>query len=225
MSASCRGRTQNTRSLQGNAPQVSAETQQLLKLMMAESKLTNFQRRQLNSRLQDGRPLPVTCNPTSSRKPNNAPKKTPTKKVMDGKCLSAAGKRTKDVIDLIVDKDSETYKPLPGKAITDKDKRKLQNQMAFGEDLPDIETSRMRNNRVESVDDHIEEIDDFDEVLNQIDERKEFLKDMENLGQGNNYRTIIQTEISQKIRELEIIDKQRTSELEKLLETKKGESS
>ena len=36
-------------------------------------------------------------------------------------------------------------------------------------------------------------------VQEEIDERREFLKDMEALGQANKYRTIIETEISQVI--------------------------
>ena len=41
------------------------------------------------------------------------------------------------------------------------------------------------------------ELDRFDEVLKEIDERKEFLEEMEALGQGKNYRTKLMTEISQ----------------------------
>lgn len=37
---------------------------------------------------------------------------------------------------------------------------------------------------------------------------------METLGEGKKYRTIIMTEISQKIRELELIDKERSKELD-----------
>ena len=40
------------------------------------------------------------------------------------------------------------------------------------------------------------EIYDFP-VLKEIEERKEFLSEMEALGKGNEYRNIIQTEISQ----------------------------
>ena len=46
-------------------------------------------------------------------------------------------------------------------------------------------------------------------VLKEIEERKQFLDDMKRLGKDQLYNNKITTEISQKIRELELIDKQR----------------
>ncbi|XP_046855826.1 UPF0193 protein EVG1 homolog [Xenia sp. Carnegie-2017] len=40
------------------------------------------------------------------------------------------------------------------------------------------------------------EIDRFDEVVELIEERKQFLDDMEKLGQGKKYRSLIAAEIS-----------------------------
>ena len=48
--------------------------------------------------------------------------------------------------------------------------------------------------------------------VDQIHERKEFLNKMTALGKGKDYKTLIQTEISQRIREMEEIDRQRTQE-------------
>ncbi|XP_027727589.1 UPF0193 protein EVG1 isoform X2 [Vombatus ursinus] len=45
------------------------ETCQLLKVMMEESKLTNFQQRQLMDSMKRGDALPSRCNPASSQKP------------------------------------------------------------------------------------------------------------------------------------------------------------
>ena len=52
-------------------------------------------------------------------------------------------------------------------------------------------------------------------VQSEIEERKKFLQDMEKIGQGKDYRSIINTQISGLIREMEIIDKQRSEELVK----------
>ena len=79
-------------------------------------------------------------------------------------------------------------------------------------------------------------VDRFDELLCEIEERREFLTEMEALGQGQQYRSKITSEISQvgvlkqtincsiitykmfcpfqKIRELELLDKERCSELQ-----------
>ena len=50
-------------------------------------------------------------------------------------------------------------------------------------------------------------------VLKEIEERKQFLDDMKRLGKDQLHNNKISTEISQKIRELELIDKQRCDKL------------
>lgn len=56
-------------------------------------------------------------------------------------------------------------------------------------------------------------------VVKEIQDRKEFLAAMEALGQGKQYRGIILAEISQKLREMEDIDRRRSKELQKALTT------
>ena len=56
-------------------------------------------------------------------------------------------------------------------------------------------------------------------VVKEIQDRKEFLAAMEALGQGRQYRSIILAEISQKLREMEDIDRRRSKELRKALAT------
>ncbi|KAJ7372667.1 hypothetical protein OS493_017939 [Desmophyllum pertusum] len=195
---------------------VSKDTQNLLKAMMDESKLTNFQRRQLQDNMKKGESLPVTCNPTTSRneraQPRSAPKK-PLPKVMNARYLSG-GKRTKDAIDVQQSSGpQEIYQPAPGTLISEKDKRRLQNVMAYGEDGKNIEDVPRQRRPSPREGAQEKEVDRFDEVLQEIEDRKGFLDEMEELGQGPKYRTIISTEISQKIRELELIDKERSKEL------------
>ena len=64
--------------------------------------------------------------------------------------------------------------------------------MTFGCEVAP-ETSVARPQRVPDE----TEVDGFDEILKEIEERKEFLEEMEALGQGKNYRTKLMTEISQ----------------------------
>jgi hypothetical protein len=54
--------------------------------------------------------------------------------------------------------------------------------------------------------------------VGEIEERRQFLEEMEALGRGKEYRTRIATEISQKLRELEVIDQIRSAELQALLD-------
>lgn len=55
------------------------------------------------------------------------------------------------------------------------------------------------------------EEDRYEEVLNEIEERRQFLADMASLGQEQEYIHIINSEISQKIRELELLEKARSA--------------
>ena len=50
-------------------------------------------------------------------------------------------------------------------------------------------------------------------VVSEIEERRAFLEQMEALGQGGVYRTQIRTEISQRVRMLEVIDQKRSADL------------
>ncbi|XP_027046963.1 UPF0193 protein EVG1 homolog [Pocillopora damicornis] len=196
---------------------VSKETQNLLKVMMEESKLTNFQRRQLQDSMKKGQSLPVACNPTTSRNESRvqltSASKKPLPKVMNARHLSG-GKKTKETIDIQKSVEpQQIYRPAPGKLISEKDKRRLQNVMAYGEhgkDIEDVPTQRRPPPKEMAPE---KEVDRFDEILQEIEDRKSFLDEMEALGEGKKYRTIIMTEISQKIRELELIDKERSKEL------------
>ncbi|XP_046855827.1 UPF0193 protein EVG1 homolog [Xenia sp. Carnegie-2017] len=199
---------------------VSKETQDLLKVMMQESKLTNFQRRQLNERLREGESFPTNVNPTTSARKEqaNASKTAGTTKNVNHKSLNG-GKRTQaEILRRKEFDDDEPYRPLPGKCITEKDKRILQNKMSYGDEGAALieQTPQPQNisrgGRLEP------EIDRFDEVVELIEERKQFLDDMEKLGQGKKYRSLIAAEISKGIRELELIDKKRTEELNLALE-------
>lgn len=193
---------------------VSKDTQRLLNVMMAESKLTNFQRKQLNANIQDGKPLPVTCLPTSSDcKPKSLQKSHQNPKVMNGRHLIHSGKRKKDTIQVMTEQNQEVYRPSPGKHISEKDKRALQNKMAYGIEVPDAVKQTKQDKYVTQP----ETTDEFEEILKEINERRQFLTDMEELGRGKEFRTIIETEISQKIHDLEVIDKKRTTYLEEAL--------
>ena len=72
------------------------------------------------------------------------------------------------------------------------EKQKLQNVMAFG-----VDTEPKPVHRASSTVAPEQEVDRFDEILQEIGERKEFLNEMESLGQGQKFRNRIMTEISQ----------------------------
>lgn len=200
-----------------NLPKVafSKQTQDLLKVMMAESKLTNFQQRQLKSTLQNGHSLPLECNPTSSV-PGRVSKPAARKRRFHSPAKQ--GLRTKDTINKLteISHDDDDYRPRPIGYNSTKEKERLQNVMAFGKDLEPPSSSTVHQPQREEEE---EEIDRFEEVMGEIEERRQFLEDMAALGQDKPHRNRILTEISQRIRELEVIDQARCAQLKLQIES------
>ncbi|KAF6117683.1 hypothetical protein HJG60_001796 [Phyllostomus discolor] len=96
----------------------------------------------------------------------------------------------------------------------EKEKRRLQNIFAMGKDKGERKRKPPPTKQQKSP---VPEPDRFEELVKEIQERKEFLADMEALGQGRQYRGIILAEISQKLREMEDIDHQRSAKLREAL--------
>ncbi|NXD49729.1 EVG1 protein, partial [Corvus moneduloides] len=107
----------------------------------------------------------------------------------------------------------EKFKPQPTRDL-EKEKRRLQNILATGKDAVEDEVEQVL---VQKKEEEVAEPDRFEELMNEIQERREFLAEMEALGQGRKYQGIVLTEISQKLHEMEIIDKKRSEEMRKIM--------
>uniref|UniRef100_A0A3B1K2K8 Si:dkey-43k4.3 n=1 Tax=Astyanax mexicanus TaxID=7994 RepID=A0A3B1K2K8_ASTMX len=95
----------------------------------------------------------------------------------------------------------------------EKEKRRLQNIFATGQEEPQLSVPQTQPpKRAEET-----HTDRFQEVLDEIEERRQFLEEMTALGRGRDYNHIINFEISQKIKELELIDMKRSEELKTLM--------
>jgi len=134
-------------------------------------------------------PLPLTCHPTSSKQ-GSAPSR---KNSRPRPPHRGSGLRSKEAIERMTDKEPE-YRPLPCRYNSSREKEKLQNMMAFGSELEPTPPPRSSPPQLREEED---EVDRFDEVLQEIEERRQFLAEMEALGQGKKYNTQIMTEISQ----------------------------
>jgi len=192
---------------------VSKETQDLLKVMMAESRLTAFQRRQLTDAAKTSGSLPTKCSPTTS-KPASKPAHTQPKPVKDlvvNPKNCDRGIRLHEDIEASGCYEREQYRTVPCTVRTDKDKEKLANLMAYGMDLDP--TAAKARPRTPSPIPPEEERDRFQELVDEVYERKAFLDKMTALGKAKDYKTLIDTEISQRIREMEEIDRQRTQQV------------
>ncbi|NXB75482.1 EVG1 protein, partial [Donacobius atricapilla] len=107
----------------------------------------------------------------------------------------------------------EKFKPQPTRDL-EKEKRRLQNILATGKDEVEDKVEQVF---VRKKEEEIAEPDRFEALINEIQERREFLAEMEALGQGKKYQGIILTEISQKLHEMEIIDKKRSEEMRNIM--------
>ncbi|XP_054845040.1 UPF0193 protein EVG1 [Eublepharis macularius] len=187
----------------------SQETQELLKVMMQESKLTNFQQRYLRNCMKRGDPLPLHCNPTSSKEPQlPKPISSPPKVVLSISPFARPHLRPAEVCQAGDAYTRERFRPQATRDL-EKEKERLQNILATGKD----KVERKHQKKPVKVEDEAPERDRFEELVNEVEDRQKFLAEMEALGQGKQYQGIILTEISQKLREMEIIDKQRSTEL------------
>ncbi|KAL1767367.1 hypothetical protein HispidOSU_014692 [Sigmodon hispidus] len=187
-------------------------TCELLRVMMKESKLTNFQQRHIMDTMKRGAPLPLQCSPTSSQK--GSPSKKPTTALHLPPILAAHSHlRPASMCQANGAYSREQFKPRATRDL-EKEKRRLQNIFATGKDTE--ERKKAPHVRPEEP---APELDRFEELVKEIQDRKEFLAAMEALGQGKKYRGIILAEISQKLREMEDIDRSRSEKLRKALST------
>ncbi|KAF7655763.1 hypothetical protein LDENG_00051230 [Lucifuga dentata] len=188
------------------APQYSKETQDMLRLMMQESKVTNFQRRKINECLKNGAALPLTFDPAPLDYTPQPELKT--HKHTLNRLPAKPQKRSAESCRSGNSYVREKFRPLPTRDL-DKEKRRLQNILATGQAEPTVTLSRNvhRDQKTEAA-----EKDRYQEVLDEIEDRRQFLVDMAALGQDKHYFHVINTEISQKIRELEVMDRARSAE-------------
>ncbi|XP_067415567.1 UPF0193 protein EVG1 isoform X2 [Emydura macquarii macquarii] len=188
----------------------SQETKELLKVMMEESKLTNFQQRHLTDCVKRGVSLPTRCNPTSSKEPKLAePASSPLKPCLSVSLLARPHLRPAEICRAGDAYAREKFKPRATRDL-EREKQRLQNILATGKDR--VEHTPQQK-PVQTEEEEIPEPDRFEELVNEIQERKEFLAEMEALGQSKQHQGIVLTEISQKLREMEIIDKERSKDM------------
>ncbi|XP_076222607.1 UPF0193 protein EVG1 [Nomia melanderi] len=183
----------------------SEETKNLIKLLMEESKVTMLRRKLIQDAVDRGESLPLPVE-RSNRGVN--------KQDFECKVLmpSVWKKRTQDVIIKSGAYEREQYirtAPLPNK---EKQKRQLACIMAYGKDMPETSRESKVFHRVKR-EPCPQNIDPIDDLVRGIQERMEFLSDMECLGMGKKYRSIIHQEIAHKIRLIESIDKQKSKEI------------
>ncbi|XP_074682739.1 UPF0193 protein EVG1 isoform X1 [Strix aluco] len=191
----------------------SPRTRELLRALMEESKLTRFQRRYLMDCVKRGDALPVQCHPTSSKEPAPAAPAFSPPVCQPSRLSAKPHLRPARVCQAGDAYTREKFRPQARRDL-EKEKQRLQNILATGKDVVEHKVKQMP---VQTKEEEIPEPDRFEELMNEVQERREFLAEMEALGQGKKYQRIILTEISQKMREMEIIDKKRSEEMREIM--------
>ncbi|NXM73380.1 EVG1 protein, partial [Serilophus lunatus] len=194
----------------GRAGQYSPGTRATLRAMIEKLKLTHSQRRYLMDCVKRGEVLPLQWPPTYSKQP------VPTPSLPDyqpSRLPARPQRRPAKVCQAGDAYTREKFKPQPTRDV-EKEKRRLQNILATGKDEVEGKVEQVLVLRKEE---EMPEPDRFEELVNEIQERKEFLAEMEALGQDKEYQGIILTEISQKMHEMEIIDKKRSEEITEIM--------
>ncbi|KAF6117682.1 hypothetical protein HJG60_001796 [Phyllostomus discolor] len=162
--------------------------------------------------LRGGDTLPLHCSPTCSQRV--LPPKQPDPAICLPPILVARSHlRPASLCQANGAYSREQFKPRATRDL-EKEKRRLQNIFAMGKDKGERKRKPPPTKQQKSP---VPEPDRFEELVKEIQERKEFLADMEALGQGRQYRGIILAEISQKLREMEDIDHQRSAKLREAL--------
>ncbi|XP_042340359.1 UPF0193 protein EVG1 [Plectropomus leopardus] len=192
--------------------QHSKETQDMLRIMMQEARLTSQQRKQLNKGLKNRAALPSTSDPTSSASPSQ-PKSY--QRCLPGRTQRRSAESCRAGNSYV----REKFIPGPIRDL-EKEKRRLQSILATGKEEPAAASSKnvpaCQNPEVS------EEKDRYQEVLDEIEERRQFLADMASLGQESNFIAVINTEISQRIRELQLLQKTRSPEMDSVTPERNG---
>lgn len=178
----------------------SQEAQELLKSLMQESHLPNIQKRQIRKCLKNGFPLHLACVSTSSSPPPPPQKKTCASSSRGFPCKSQ--KRSMEQCRAGDSYVREKFRPGPTRDL-EKEKQRFQRILEMGKDVPAVQLDQTPAHTEEAP----QEKERYEEILEEIEERQHFLEDMASFGQEKHYVNIINTEISQRLRELKLHDR------------------
>ncbi|EDV96912.1 UPF0193 protein EVG1 homolog [Drosophila grimshawi] len=183
-----------------HAPKVeySKETADLLKLLMKESKMSMVMRKQIDTSLRNGEPLPLP-KPIRPNTSNDLDKET----IAILERARNAKRKNLRQIEGSGAYEQSYYRPrVDNRMLSDKAKAKLQFTMA-GIELPDPAIKPLRRSREDRL---VTEEDIINELLDQINERADWLAEMESLGQGKKYRPEIHDQISERLHRIRALE-------------------
>uniref|UniRef100_A0A1Q3FSP7 Uncharacterized protein n=1 Tax=Culex tarsalis TaxID=7177 RepID=A0A1Q3FSP7_CULTA len=183
------------------------ETQDLIKVLMEEAKLTILQRNKINYHLRTGEPLPPPKEPKFEQEYSNfLPVAVPRKNIK------------KRSLSTIIESGAFDVEKYPGagkegKPPLERIKLQLQEQMAGCKLLPDDGRRRKRVARRASDGDLDVAVPDREaELLEEINERVEWLAEMEALGEGKKHRQVIHAQIAERLNEIKRLERENSKQ-------------
>ncbi|XP_011183773.1 UPF0193 protein EVG1 homolog isoform X1 [Zeugodacus cucurbitae] len=177
----------------------SKETADLLKALMAESKMSMMMRKKINYHLRNGEPLPKPEPPTINTK-------DPEAGALD--ILHRAHLAKRKSLEQILASDAyklPPFRPRPTNRMpTEKEKKLLQEAMS-GMRLAETSVKAKRKPRIRT-DFQATEENIIDELLDQINERANWLAEMEELGDGKRFRNEVREQIAERLRHIKALE-------------------
>lgn len=183
--------------------QYSQETKELLKLLMQESHLANVQKRRIRECLSNGAPLHLAC--VSNPSPPPAQLKPSRTRGLPSKSQKRSMEQCKAGDSYV----REKFRPGPTRD-GEKEKQRFQRILEMGKDEPTVAVNQRPLISAEAP----QKKEIFEEIMEEIEERRQFLDDMASIGQEQLYVNIINSEISQRLRELKLLEKSSNQTLE-----------
>ncbi|KAF7278949.1 UPF0193 protein EVG1 homolog [Rhynchophorus ferrugineus] len=169
----------------------SPDTHQFIKVLMEESKMSMMQRKKVDYFLRNGEPLPPLGRQIQNYK-NTISKVT----IRPG----SSKRRSRQSIISSGAYEIEPYRPTKPGIDRQREIDKLANKMAYNGDINVTKAKVIKKIEMEEVKPPLNR---FDQLVEEIREREEWLKEMEQLGQGDKYRLIIEQQIQNKVRDME----------------------
>ncbi|GFG36679.1 hypothetical protein Cfor_09409 [Coptotermes formosanus] len=184
----------------------STATDQLLKALLEESKLSNLHRQQIQKSLHNGDSLPPPSSGRTIRSGGRGLTNATVKNYIFHK------KRTQEAIILSGAYERDPFVPIHPKVDKEKEKMKLQSLMACGKIIPSTPVHKMHL-ATRAPQNILKHTDRFAELTEDVQDCLEFLSEMRELGYEKKYRPIIEHQIAAKVGQMKAINPQRCQEL------------
>ncbi|CAG9808601.1 unnamed protein product [Chironomus riparius] len=181
----------------------SRETNDMIKTLMSEANLTMMQRNKINYFLRQGSALPQ-LEMQKRRLPSQEYELRRAREIMDRSRV--VRKRSWETIAKSGVFEIERYVPKVTTRNNDKAKQQLQERMSGLKEYPELDRFTLHTKEKHRKNGKIYSNDRVAELLKEIYERIEWIKEMDELGEGKKHRQVIDAQVTERLREIKRIE-------------------